>query len=198
MWELDHTEGWTSKSWCFWNMVLEKTLESPLDCKEVKPVNPKGNQPWIFIGRTDAEAEAPILLPPDANSWLTGKDPDVSKDWRQEEKGTTEDEVAGWHHQLYGSEFEWTLGVGDGQRDLASCSPCGHKGSDMTEQLNWTELNWTETNCQVIREVEVESCGHEMCWHKSWIKLPFSPMIVHPELLINIFRVAEMSLPLTI
>ena len=113
-------------------------------------------------------------------------------------EGTTEDEMVGWHHWLNGRESEWTLGVGDGQRDLASCSPCGHKGSDMTEQLNWTELNWTETNCQVIREVEVESCGHEMCWHKSWIKLPFSPMIVHPELLINIFRVAEMSLPLTI
>ena len=95
MWELDHKEGWELKNWCFWTVVLEKTLESPLDCKEIKPVNPKGNQPWLFIERTDAEAEAPILLPPDAKSWLTGKDPDAGKDWRQENKGMTEDED-GW------------------------------------------------------------------------------------------------------
>ena len=105
MWELDRKEGWTPKNSCFWTVVLEKTLESPLDCKKIKPVNPKGNQSWIVIGRTDAEAEAPILWPPDANNWLLGKDSDVGKDWKQEEKGTTEDEVAGWYHQL-GHECE--------------------------------------------------------------------------------------------
>ena len=106
MWELDYKESWALKNWCFWTVVLEKTLESPLDCKEIHPVHSKGNQSWIFIGRTDAEAEAPILWPPDAKSWLTGKDPDAGKDWRQEEKGTTEDEMVGWHHQLDGHEFE--------------------------------------------------------------------------------------------
>ena len=121
-------------------MVLENTLESPLDSK-IKPVNPKGNQPWIFTGRTDAEAETPILWPPDAKNWLTGKDPDTGKDWRLEEKGMTEDEMFGWHHQLNGDEFEWTLGVGDGQGGLACCDSWGCKESDTTEQLNWTELN---------------------------------------------------------
>ena len=120
-------------------MVLEKTLESPLDCKEIKPVNLKRNQFWIFIGRTDAEAEAPTLWPPDAKNWLTGKDPDAGKDWRQEEKETTEDEMVGWHHWLDGHEFEQTLGVGNGQESLACCSPWGHKELDTTEQLNWTE-----------------------------------------------------------
>ena len=104
MWELDHKESWVLKEWCFWTM--EKTLESSLDCKEIQPVNPKGNQSWIFIGRTDAEAEAPILWPPDRKYWLTGKDSDAGKDWRQEEKGTTEDEMVRWHHRLYGHEFE--------------------------------------------------------------------------------------------
>ena len=112
----------------------------------IKPVNPKGNQSWMFIGRTDAEAEAPILWPPDAKNWLTGKDPDAGKDWRQEEKGTTEDEMVGWHHRLDGHEFEQALGVSDGQGSLVCCSPWGHKESDMTEQLNWTELNTEETN----------------------------------------------------
>ena len=104
--ELDHKEGWEPKNWCFWNVVLEKTLEGPLDSKEIKPVNRKGNQPWIFIGRTDAEAETPILWLPDAKRWLIRKDPDAGKDWRWEEKGTTEDEMAGWHHRLDGHEFE--------------------------------------------------------------------------------------------
>ena len=122
------------------NRVLEKTLESPLDCKEIQPVNPKGNQSWIFIGRTDVEAEAPILWLPDAKNWLIGKDPDAGKDWRREEKGMTEDETVGWHHQLDGHEFEQALGVGDGQRSLACCSPWDHKESDMTELLKWTEL----------------------------------------------------------
>ena len=114
MWELDYKESWASKNWCFWTVVLEKTLESPLECKEIKPVNPKDNQSSVFIGRTDAEAEAPILWPPDAKDWLTGKDPDAIKDWGQEEKGMTEDEMFGWHHQLDGHEFEQVLGVGDG------------------------------------------------------------------------------------
>ena len=106
MWELDRKESWAPKNWCFWTVVLEKTLESPLDCMEIKPVNPKGNQSWIFIGRTDAEAEAPIRWPPDAKNWLIGKDPDSRKHWRQEEKGTTEDEMVGWHHPLNGHEFK--------------------------------------------------------------------------------------------
>ena len=114
MWELDHKEGWALKNWCFLTVVLDKTLESPLDCKEFQPVHPKGNQSWIFIGRTDAEAETPIRWPPDAKNWLLGKDPDAGKDWRQEEKGMTEDEMVGWHHQLDGHGFGWTLGVGDG------------------------------------------------------------------------------------
>ena len=122
MWELDYKESWALKNWCFLTVVLKKTLESPLDCKEIKSVNSKGNQSWIFIGRTDAKAETPILWPPDAKNWLLGKDPDAGKDWRQEEKGTTEDEMFGWHHRLDGHEFEQAPGVGDGQGSLAWCS----------------------------------------------------------------------------
>ena len=142
MWELDYKESWVLKNWCFWTVVFEKILESPLDCKEIQLVHPKGNiQSWIFIGRADAEAETPILWPPDAKNWLIGKDPDAGKDCRQEEKGMTEGEVIGWHHRLNGHEFEQALGVSDGQGDLACCSPWGHKESDTTEQPNWlTEL----------------------------------------------------------
>ena len=118
MWELDHRESWALKNWCFWTVVLEKTLESPLNCKEIKPVNPKGHQPWIFIGRTDAEA--PILWPPDVKSQLIRKDPDAGKDWRQEEKGMTEDKMVGWHHWLNGHEFGQALGDGEGQGNLGS------------------------------------------------------------------------------
>ena len=139
MWELVHKEGWAPKNQCFRTVVLEKTLESPLDCKEIKPVNPKVNQSWIFIGRTDAEAEAAILWPLDVKSLLIGKDPDAGKDWSQEEKGTTEDEMVGWHHWLDGHEFEWTPGAGDGQGGLAYCDSWGCKELDMTERLNWTE-----------------------------------------------------------
>ena len=139
MWDLDYKESWALKNWCFWTVVLEKTLESHLDCKELQPVHPKGDQFWIFIGRTDAKAETPILWPPDVKNWLTGKDPDAGKDWRQEEKRTTEDEVVGWHHWLNGHELEWTLWVGDGQGGRACCSPWGHKELDTTEWLNWTE-----------------------------------------------------------
>ena len=138
MWELDPKEGWTPKNWCFWTVVMEKTLESPLDYK-ITSVNPKGNQPWIFIGRTDAEAEIPILWPPDSKSWLTGKDPDAGKDWGQEEKGLTEHEMVEWHHWLNGPGFGWTVGVGDGQGGLACCNSWGRKESDTTEWLNWTE-----------------------------------------------------------
>ena len=118
-------------------MVLEKTLESSLDSKEIQPVHPIGNQSWIFIGRTDAEAETPILWPPDAKNWFLGKDPDGGKDWGQEEKGTTEEEMAGWHHRFDGYESEQALGAGDGQGSLAYCSPWGRKESDTTEWLNW-------------------------------------------------------------
>jgi len=141
MWELDCEESWVLKNWCFWTVVLGKTLESPLDCKEVQPVYSEGDQSWVFIGRTDTEAETPILWPPHVKIWLTGKDPDAGRDWGQEEKGMTEDEMAGWHHQLDGHEFEWILGVGDGQWGLVCCDSWGRKESDMTEQLNWTELN---------------------------------------------------------
>ena len=113
MWELDHKESCAPKNWCFWNLLLEKTLESLLDFKETKPVHPKGNQSWIFIGRTDAEAEAAILWPPDAKNWLIGKHPDAGQDWRQEKKGTTEEEMVGWHYRLDGHEFEQATGVGD-------------------------------------------------------------------------------------
>ena len=142
MWELDCEESWAPKNWCFWTVVLEKTLESPLDCREIQPVHPKGNQSWMFIGRTDAEAETPILWPPDEKSWLIEKDSDAGRDWGQEEMGATEDEIARWHHLLDGHEFEWTPGVGDGQGGLACCGSWGHKESDTTERLNWTELNW--------------------------------------------------------
>ena len=141
IWELDYKENWAPKNWCFWTVVLEKTLESPLDSKEIQPVHPEGNQSWIFIGMTDAEAETLILWPPDEKSWLIGKDPDAGKDWRQEEKGMTEDEMVGWHHQVNGLEFELAPGIGVGQGGLACCSPWGHKELDMTEWLNWTELD---------------------------------------------------------
>ena len=147
MWGLNYKESWALKKWCFWIMVLEKTLESCLDCKEIQPVHPKGNQSWIFIGRTDVEAEIPILWPLDVKSWLIWKDPDAGRDWGQEKKGTTEDEMAGWHHRLDGHEFEWTPGVCDGQGGLVCCNSWGHKESHTSEQLNWTE----PLNCNKAR-----------------------------------------------
>ena len=140
MWDLDYKESWAPKNWCFWTVVLEKILESPLDYKEILPVNPKGDQSWTFTGRTDAEAETPIFWPPDEKYWLIGKDSDAGKDWRQEKKGMTEDEMVGWHHRFDGHEFEQAPGVGDGQGGLVCCSPWSHKGSDTTEKMNWTEL----------------------------------------------------------
>ena len=138
MWELDYKESWVLKNWCFWTLVLEKTLESPLDCKEIQPVHPKGDQSWVFIGRTDVEAETPILWPPDTKSWLIGKDPDAGKDWGQEEKGTTEDEMVGWHHWLDGHGFGWTPGVGNGEGGLTCCSSWGRRvGHSWAAEMNW-------------------------------------------------------------
>ena len=139
MWELDYKESWALKNWCFWPVVLEKTLESPLDCEEIQPVLPKGNQSWILIRRTDAEVETPILWLPDV-SWLIGKDPDAGKYWGKEERGMTEDEMVGWHHQLNEHGFGWNPEFGDGQGGLVHWGSCSHKESDMTEWLNWTEL----------------------------------------------------------
>ena len=136
--ELDYKESWAPKNWCLWTVVLEKTLERPLDCKEIQLVHPKGDQSWIFTGRT--AAEAPILWPPDEKSWLIGKDPDARKDWRQEEKGTAEDEMVVWHHWLNGHEFEQALGVSDGQGGLECCSPWGCNEHHRTRLRDWTEL----------------------------------------------------------
>ena len=145
MWELDYKEGWAPKNWCFRTVVLEKSLESPLDCKEIQPVHPKGDQFWVFIGRTDAEAETPILWPPDVKNWLTAKDRDAGKDWRWGENGTTEVEMVGWHHRLNGLGFGWTPGIGEGQGGLACCSPWGRKELDTTESLNWAERSFSKT-----------------------------------------------------
>ena len=138
MWELDSKESLVPKYRCFWTVVLEKSIERPLVCKEIQPVHPKGNEFWIFIGSTDAEAETPMLWPPDAKNRLTGEDSDPGRDWRLEDKGTTEDEMFGWHHWLNGHEFEQAPGVGDGQGSPAYCSLLGHKELDMMELLNWT------------------------------------------------------------
>jgi len=141
MWELDYKESWEPKNWCFWTVVLE-CWRSPLDCKEIQPVHSKRYQSWVFFGRTDAKAEIPVLWLPHAKSWLVGKDSEAGRDWGQEEKGTTEDEMVGWHHWSGGHKFVWTPGVGDGQGGLACCNSWGRKKSDTTEPLNWTELNW--------------------------------------------------------
>ena len=143
MWGLDHKEGWTPKNWYLRNVLLEKTLESPLDSKEINPVNPKGNQPWVVIGKPDAEAETPIFWPLDVKSWLFGKDPNVGKEWRQDEKGTTEDKMVGWHHQLNGHEFEQTLG--DVKDREAWCAAVHGVAKNRTWLSNWT------TFCQRIR-----------------------------------------------
>ena len=133
-------EGWVLKNWCFWAVLLEKTLESPLDCKEIQPIHSEGDQPWDFFWGNDAIAETPVLWPPHVKSWLIGKDSDAGRDWGQEEKETTEDEMARWHHWLNGHESEWTPGVGDGQGGLACCDSWGCKESDTTEQLIWSDL----------------------------------------------------------
>ena len=138
-------EGWVPKNWCFWTVVLEKTLESPLDCKGIQPVHSKGDQSWVFFGRTDAKAETPVLWPPHVKSWLIGKDSDAGRHWGQEERGKTEDEMARWHHWLNGRESQWTPGVGDGQGGLAYCDSWGRKESDITEWLIWSDLIVYET-----------------------------------------------------
>ena len=135
-WTIKKVEHWRTDAFELW--CWRRLFESPLDCKEIQPVHPKENQSWIFVLRTDAKAETPILWPPDVRTWLTGKDPEAGKDWRQEDKGTTEDEMVGWHHRFNGHEFEQASGVGDGQWSLAYCSPWGHKELDMTEWRNWT------------------------------------------------------------
>ena len=139
MWELDYKESWSPKNWCFWTVVLDKTFEGPLVCKEIQPAHPKGDQSRVFIVRIDVEAETPMLWPPDVKSWFIGKDPDAGKDWGQE-NGTTEDEMVGWHHRLNRHGFGQTPRVGDGQEGLARCDSWVHKESDSTEWLNWTEL----------------------------------------------------------
>ena len=164
MWELDHKEDWAPKNWCFWTVVLEKTLKSSLDWREIKPVDPKRNQRWIFIGRTDAEAETPILWPPDVKNWLIWKDPDGGKDWRWEEKGTTEDQMVEWHYWLYGHEFEQVPGVGDGQGSLACCSPWSCE--DLVRRSNWTLTNATailKMNSQIFPCILFESGYSDKC-----------------------------------
>ena len=142
MWELDYKESWVLKNWCFFTVVLEKTLESPLDCKEVEPVHPKGDQSWVFIGRTDVEAATPILCPPDAKSWLIWKDPDAGKDWGQKEKGVTEDEMVGWPHRLNGNGFGWTLELAMGRE--AWRAAIHGVAKSQTQLSDWTELTWLD------------------------------------------------------
>ena len=149
MWKLDHKESWVPKNWCFWTVVLEKTLESPMDSKEIKPVNPKGNQPWIFIGRTDAEAKASVLSPADVKSWLIRKDSDAGKDWGQEEKRVTENEMAGWHHWVNEHESEQAQGDSEGQGSLVCCRLWSHKASDMT-------YHWTTKTRRMLLEQNLE------------------------------------------
>ena len=157
MWELDYKESWVPNKWCFWTLVLEKTLESPFDCKEIQPVHPKGNQSWIFIGRADAEAETPILWPPDAKSWLIWKDPDAGKDWNWE-KGMTEDEMVVWHHWLNGHGFGWTPGAADGQGSLRATVHGVAKSQ--TRLSDWTELS---------RYSAISECGISSDSQKHWL-----------------------------
>ena len=204
MWELNYKESWALKNWCFRTVVLEKTLESSLDCKEIQPVHSKGDQSWIFIGRTDAKAETPVLWPPDAKNGLIGKEPDAGKDWRQEEKGTTEDETVAWYHQFNWHEFEQALGVGDGQGSLVCCSPWGLKESDMTERLNWTEHNtcwwigysrrekWCQwglwdfilSNCENGVAIDCNECDGK--WSRSGGYLEASGIIFHADYVSNV------------
>ena len=200
MWQLDYKESWAPKNWCFWTMVMEKNLESPMDCKEIQPVHPKGDQSWVFIRGTDAEAETPVLRPPDGKNWLIGKDPHAGKDWRWVEKGTTEDEMVGWHHRLNGHEFEPTPGVGDGQGGLACCDSWGRKESDTTERLNWTELKknkeigkaqswfgiWGLAGCIILFLVKWNTYGNMkviwVCWHATlgeWLNLEPRKLFQH-------------------
>ena len=158
MWELDCEESWAPKNWCFWTAVLEKTLESPLACKEIQPVHSDGDQPWVFFGRNDAKAKTPILWPPHAKSWLIGKDSDAGRDWSREEKRTTEDEMAGWHHWLNGHESEWTLGVGDGQGGLACCDLWGLRVKhDWATELNWKRVYTVLGGSQILTNLNLNN-----------------------------------------
>ena len=174
MWELDCEEGWAPRNWCFWSVVLEKTLESPLDCKEMQPVHSEGDQPWDFFGRNDAKAETPVLWPPHVKSWQIGKDSDAGRDWGQEEKGMTESEMAGWHRWLDGRESEWTPGVGDRQGGLACCDSWGRKELDTTERLIWcfilyaiytTHATYTTCFIKISNPLLISDCDstHSMC-----------------------------------
>ena len=178
MWELDSEESWALKNWCFWTLALEKTLESPLGCKEIQPVHHKWDQSWVFIGRTDAEVETPVLWPPHAKSWLIGKDLGAGRDWRQEEKGTTEDEMAGWHHQL-NAHFEWTLGVGDGRG--AWRAVIHGVAKSRTRLRDWTELNWS---------------AFLPSWYCLWLKVSSDvlPMFENIELFVFLMLSFESSL----
>ena len=161
MWDMDYKESLVPKNWCFWTVVLEKTVESPFDCKEIQPVHPKGDQFCVFIGGTDVEAETPIPWPLDAKSWLIWEDPDAGKDWGQEEKGTTEDEMFGWHHQLNWHEFGWTSGVGDGQGGLTCWGSWGPKESDTTELLNFTECIYVIATASIHPTLSFPQCIHK-------------------------------------
>ena len=174
IWELGSKESWVQKNWCLQTVVLEKTLDSPLDYKEIKPVHPKGNQPWIHTGKADTEA--PILWPPDVKSWLVGKDLDAGKDSRQEEKGLTEDEMVGWHHRLNGHEFEQAAGDGEGQGSLASCSPWGsqrvrHNWAAEQQQQPLEKLRLTDNKWLLHRHwISFTEC---MNHKKTWAKIHF-------------------------
>ena len=174
MWELDHKQGWRLKNLCVKTVVLEKTLESPLDCKEVKPANPTGNQPWIFIGKTDAETEAPILWSPAAKSWLTGKDPDAGKDWGQK-KGTTEDEMVGWHHWLNAHESEPTLGDSEGRGSQACCRSWGHQEADTTERLNNQPNPHFPQQPTLVDHTSIHYSDTPKPWESSWVPFHFLP-----------------------
>ena len=192
MWELDYKESWVLKNWCFWTVVLEKTLESSLDCKEIQPVHSKGDQSWVFIEITDVEAETPILWPPDVKSWLIWNAPDAGRDWGQEEKGTTEDEMVGWHHWLHGRVFGWTLVAGDGQGDLACWGSWGCKEPDMTERLNCTELNPLQYPAWVNPCTE-ESGGLQSMVSKSWTRLRYTHLSCMTSVFICVFLVLNHS-----
>ena len=189
LWELDHKEGRAPKNWYLWTVVLEKTPESFLDSKEIKPVNPKGNQPWILIGRTNAKAEAPVFWLPDVNRWLTGKVPDAGKDWRHKEKMVSEEEMAGWHRQCNEHELGQTLGDDEGQGDLECCSPQSHKESDMTgwsknninswarlghrwaEQIKRVRVCWGRLLCMIVitKATKCKSKKQFPTWSQNWL-----------------------------
>ena len=193
MWELDFEEGWAPKNWCIWTVVLEKTLESPLDCKEIQPIHSEGDQSWDFFGRNDAKAETPVLWPPHVKSWLIGKDSDDGRDWGQEEKGPTEDEMAGWHYWLDGRESEWTPGVGDGQGGLACCDSWGCKESDMTERLNWTEqLNWNWTSQLISLKSKHSKTSHK---DLGWVKGAQKETFINCVLCIHCFTYVSNLIP---